>query len=231
MIGALSRLLPALLAAAALLVAGCGGGGGGTGTKTAATPTSTQAAGGVSGGCQQVQQPQPRNPGKHKKPKAELDSSKRWSLTFHTNCGDFTVLLNLKTAPHAASSLVALARAGYFDDTVFHRIVPGFVIQGGDPTATGQGGPGYTTVDKPPAGVRYTHGVVAMAKTQAEPAGAGGSQFFVVTGPDAGLPPDYAVAGRVTKGLDVVDKIGQLGDQNEQPTEVVVIRGVDVSTG
>lgn len=227
MIGALSRLvIPAFLATAALL-AGCGGGAT-SGVAKTQTQTQTQSASSP-GGCQQVQQPQPRNPGKHKKP-AALDSSKQWSLTFHTNCGDLTVLLDLKAAPHASASLVALAKAGYFDNTVFHRIVPGFVIQGGDPSATGQGGPGYTTVDKPPANARYTHGVVAMAKTGAEPAGAGGSQFFVVTGQDAGLPPDYAVVGRVTKGLDVVDKIGQLGDQSEQPTQVVAIRGVDVST-
>ena len=225
MIGALFRLvLPALILVVAL--AGCGGS---KSSSTAKTQPQTQTAS-TSGRCQQVQQPQPRNPGKHKKPKAELDSSKQWSLAFHTNCGDFTVQLDLKSAPHASASLVALAKAGYFDDTVFHRIVPGFVIQGGDPTATGQGGPGYTTVDKPPANARYTHGVVAMAKTGAEPAGAGGSQFFVVTGQDAGLPPDYAVVGRVTTGLDVVDKIGRLGDQSEQPTQVVVIRGVDVST-
>ncbi len=223
MIGALSRLvIPALVL---VLLAGCGS----DSASTTKTQTQTQNAS-TPGGCQQVQQPQPRNPGKQEKPKATLDASKQWSLTFHTNCGDFTVQLNQKTAPHASASMVALARAGYFDNTVFHRIVPGFVIQGGDPTASGQGGPGYTTIDKPPSGARYTHGVVAMAKTGAEPAGAAGSQFFVVTGPDAGLPPDYAVLGKVTKGLDVVDKIGRLGDQNEQPTEVVVIRGVDVST-
>jgi peptidyl-prolyl cis-trans isomerase B (cyclophilin B) len=225
MIGALSRLVPALLAAVALLAAGCGGGG----KSSTQTQAQTQTAS-TTGGCQQVQQPQPQNPGKQKKPTSELDPSKQWSLTFHTNCGDFTVLLNLKTAPHASASLVALSKAGYFDNTVFHRIVPGFVIQGGDPTASGEGGPGYTTVDKPPSGARYTHGVVAMAKTGAEPPGAGGSQFFVVTGQDAGLPADYAVAGRVTQGLDVVDRIGQLGDQNEQPTAIVEIRGVDVST-
>jgi peptidyl-prolyl cis-trans isomerase B (cyclophilin B) len=230
MIGALRRLvIPALVALLAL--AGCGGGkSGGTAQTQAQTQSQTQSAS-TATGCQQAQPPQQRDPGKHKKPRAALDSSKRWALTFHTNCGDFTVQLNLKAAPHASASLVALARSGYFDKTIFHRIVPGFVIQGGDPTATGQGGPGYTTVDKPPATARYTHGVVAMAKADQEPDGAGGSQFFVVTGPDAQLPPQYAVVGKVTKGLDVVDRIGQLGDQNEQPTAIVEIRNVDVSTG
>src|SRR5207244_5060037 len=92
----------------------------------------------------------------------------------------------------------------------------GFIIQGGDPTASGTGGPGYLTVDKPPASARYTHGVVAMAKTPRQTAGTSGSQFFVVTGDDAQLPPEYALLGKVVKGLDVVDAIGKLGDP---PTE------------
>ena len=104
------------------------------------------------------------------------------------------------------------------------------MIQGGDPSQSGSGGPGYTTVDKPPANASYTHGVVAMAKTQSEPAGTAGSQFFVVTGADAGLPPDYAIVGKVTSGLDVVDRIGALGDANEQPTEVVEITKATVET-
>ena len=91
--------------------------------------------------------------------------------------------------------MVSLARAGFFKKTIFHRIVPDFVIQGGDPTGKGTGGPGYKTVDKPPPGTKYTRGVVAMAKTQQEKPGTAGSQFYVVTGADAGLPPDYAVIG------------------------------------
>ena len=86
------------------------------------------------------------------------------------------------------------------------------MIQGGDPTGTGTGGPGYSTRDTPPADTVYTKGVVAMAKTQAEPPGTAGSQFYIVTAPDAGLPPDYAVLGKVVKGQDVVDAIGELGD-------------------
>ena len=81
-----------------------------------------------------------------------------------------------------------------------------------------------------PANASYAHGVVAMAKAQNEPAGTAGSQFFVVTGQDAGLTPDYAVVGKVTSGLDVVDKIGALGDANEQPTAAVVISKVKVET-
>ena len=135
--------------------------------------------------------------------------------------------LDLESAPETTASLVSLAEDGFYDDTVFHRIVPGFVIQGGDPTQTGSGGPGYQTVDVPAADAAYTHGVVAMAKSGAEPAGTAGSQFFVVTGTDVGLPPDYAIIGEVTEGLDVVDLIGTLGDPaTEQPTQAVVIESV-----
>ena len=182
------------------------------------------------GGCKQVEAPQAKDDGGEKKPKGKLDASKKWALEVETNCGSFTIQLDTKNAPNTSASLVSLAKSGFYDGTTFHRIVPGFVIQGGDPTGTGQGGPGYTTVDKPKGGASYAKGVVAMAKTETEPAGAAGSQFFVVTGQDAGLPPDYAVIGKVTDGLDVVDKIGQLGDPaTEQPTQPVVISSVTVA--
>ena len=131
---------------------------------------------------------------------------------------------------HAVSSFVALARASFFDHTIFHRIVPGFVIQGGDPTQTGTGGPGYSTVDTPPKDAKYEQGVVAMAKTQSEAPGTAGSQFFVVTAADAGLPPDYAIIGRVSSGLPVVLRIGRLGSPTtELPTSIVEILSVRVS--
>jgi cyclophilin family peptidyl-prolyl cis-trans isomerase len=146
-----------------------------------------------------------------------------------TNCGTFAFQLDVKRAPNASASIAYLAGKKFFDGTVFHRIVPGFVIQGGDPTGSGSGGPGYSTVDKPPANASYKKGVVAMAKTGDEPAGTAGSQFFVVTGADAGLPPDYAVAGKVTSGMDVVARIGKLGDQSEQPTTTVEIESLRVA--
>jgi cyclophilin family peptidyl-prolyl cis-trans isomerase len=233
---ALRRAVPALITALALAVAGCGddeeetpeAGVGGT-TVQATTPAEEPATT-TPGGCEQVEPPSAQEPTEEpRKPKQPLDPGKEWSLVVKTNCGDFTVALDLDSGPNAAASLVSLARIGYFDNTVFHRIVPGFVIQGGDPTASGSGGPGYKTVDRPPRDARYTKGVVAMAKTQTEPAGTAGSQFYVVTGADAGLPPDYAVVGEVTEGLDVVEKIGELGDPaTEQPTEPVVISTVEV---
>ncbi len=108
-------------------------------------------------------------------------------------------------------------------------MVPGFVIQGGDPTQTGAGGPGYSTVDAPPTDAAYTKGVVAMAKTGAEPAGTAGSQFFVVTADDAQLSPDYAIVGEVTEGLDTVERIDALGIGEGPPSQPVVIESVTVT--
>ena len=171
------------------------------------------------------------SPAARPQPTDALDADKDWTLTFATSCGSFIVTLDLDAAPETSASLVALAEDGFYDDTIFHRIVPGFVIQGGDPTQSGGGGPGYSTVDAPPADAAYVKGVVAMAKTAAEPAGTSGSQFFVVTGADIGLPPDYAVVGEVTDGLDVVELIGTLGDPaTEQPTQPVVVESVTAAS-
>ncbi len=159
-----------------------------------------------------------------------LDRSKTTTVGVLTNFGRFDIRLDVKESPCTTSSFAALVRKRFFDGTRFHRIVPGFVIQGGDPTGTGQGGPGYTVQDVPSAHATYTKGVVAMAKTGAEPSGTSGSQFFVVTAADAGLPPQYAILGTVTKGLRVVDRIGKLGNRaTERPTRKVVIQRMIVT--
>jgi peptidyl-prolyl cis-trans isomerase B (cyclophilin B) len=225
------RAVALALAVLALVAAGCGGGDDGGDGDATATETETQTET-TAAGCEGVEAPSPRDPETREAPTEPLDSSKSYALVVETNCGSFTIALDLKTAPKTSASLVALAGDGYFDDTIFHRIVPGFVIQGGDPTQTGGGGPGYSTVDKPPADARYVKGVVAMAKTPTEAPGTSGSQFFVVTGEDVGLTPDYAVVGEVTDGLDVVENIGALGDPaTEQPTQPVVIETVTVNEG
>jgi peptidyl-prolyl cis-trans isomerase B (cyclophilin B) len=228
------KLLAAMLLALAAL-AGCGGG-----TKTSAipsagatgtTPTGTTPAAAAStpAGCKHVQRPRPKHV-KLAKPANRLDAAKRYVATVVTNCGTFAFTLDVRDAPRTTASIAYLASKQLYDGTVFHRIVPGFVIQGGDPTGTGQGGPGYSTVDKPRKSVRYTKGVVAMAKTASEAPGTSGSQFFVVTGADAGLPPDSAVVGKVVKGMNVVERIGKLGDQSEQPTTTVEIESLHVTT-
>jgi len=153
-----------------------------------------------------------------------LAKSKAYTVNVLTNFGAFDSRLDVRDSPCTTSSFAALVRKRFFDATRFHRIVPGFVIQGGDPTATGTGGPGYSVRDVPPRDSLYTEGVVAMAKSAAEPPGTSGSQFFIVTGVNAGLPPEYAILGVVTKGLRVVEKIGKLGNPvTEKPTRRVVI--------
>jgi peptidyl-prolyl cis-trans isomerase B (cyclophilin B) len=159
-----------------------------------------------------------------------LDPSKSYTVTLKTNQGTFAFSLDVKDSPNTTASFASLVEKGFFDGTIFHRIVPGFVIQGGDPTGTGTGGPGYSTVDVPPSDAAYTKGVVAMAKAGSEPPGTAGSQFFVVTADDAQLPPDYVLLGKVTSGLEVVEKIGMLGDPaTEQPTKRVEIQKATLS--
>jgi peptidyl-prolyl cis-trans isomerase B (cyclophilin B) len=158
-----------------------------------------------------------------------LDPATTYTVDVRTNLGAFTFALDVKESPCTTSSFASLVRKKFLDGTRFHRIVPGFVIQGGDPTGTGRGGPGYSVVDSPPSDARYTRGVVAMAKTPDEPAGTAGSQFFIVTGADAGLTPDYALLGKVTNGLPVVERIGRLGDAMEHPTRKVTVLQMTVS--
>jgi peptidyl-prolyl cis-trans isomerase B (cyclophilin B) len=217
-------VLIALLAV--LVFAGCGdddsgsadsGGGGETAAKSDQE-------------CAEVEAPAAKPDGGAKKPTAKLDPAKTYEVEFKTSCGSFTVTLDVKGAPSTAASFAELARSGFYDDTTFHRIVPGFVIQGGDPTGSGMGGPGYKTVDKPPSTAAYTRGVVSMAKSAAEAPGTAGSQFYVVTGADAGLPPEYAIVGEVTAGMDTVMRIDALGTPTEQPSRPVVVEQASVSS-
>jgi peptidyl-prolyl cis-trans isomerase B (cyclophilin B) len=203
---ALRRGLP--LALLVLALAACGGG-----SKSSSSALNCMAGGG------------PTNDKTMKPPTEALDTGKSYRVTMVTNEGTFTFSLDPKMSPANTASVAKLVQSRFFDGTIFHRIVPGFVIQGGDPTGTGAGGPGYECIDTPPATASYVHGVVAMAKGSQDPAGTGGSQFFVVTAPDAQLPPDYAILGKVTSGLKVVDHIGTLGNPStQQPTKRVVIQ-------
>jgi cyclophilin family peptidyl-prolyl cis-trans isomerase len=220
MTGRLTFVLAGALALVWLL-AGCGSSRKGAASTISATLERRD-------GCAVVAKPPALKARNEKKPTTRLAKAKVYDVTMVTNCGSFTIRINQAQSPNDAASFVALVQRGYFDKTIFHRIVPGFVIQGGDPTATGTGGPGYETVDTPPKNASYTHGVVAMAKTATEPAGTAGSQFFIVTVKDAGLPPDYAIIGKVVEGLPVVDHIGTLGDASQQPTQVVEIRRATV---
>jgi peptidyl-prolyl cis-trans isomerase B (cyclophilin B) len=222
----MSRLVTLLAALAACLVlAACG-----DEEKAEPTPTRDAPSPAQASGCEQVEAPAPKEDAGLPKPKERLDRAKTYVATVATSCGDFEITLDSKRAPRTGGSFKYLADKGFFDGLTFHRIVAGFVIQGGDPAGNGQGGPGYSVVEAPPRGLTYTKGVVAMAKTQTERPGTSGSQFFVVTAEDAQLPPDYALLGKVTKGQEVVDKIGVVPTTaDEQPAEPVVIRSIDVA--
>jgi cyclophilin family peptidyl-prolyl cis-trans isomerase len=222
------RLLPfpLLVVSLALVAAGCGSGGEkDSDAASSRTPAATET------GCQKVSQPAAKPEQQLPKPTLKLDAAKTYVATVSTSCGDFEIKLDVKRAPKTTASFVSLARSGFYDDTTFHRIVPGFVIQGGDPEGTGMGGPGYSVREAPPRDLGYVRGIVAMAKAGNEPAGASGSQFFVVTGEDAQLPPDYALVGKVTGGDDAVDAIATAATDpaTDRPRDPIVIKAIKVA--
>ncbi len=156
-----------------------------------------------------------------------IDSSKRYTATMVTTKGTLTIALDPIGAPLTTNNFVVLARYHYFDGIVFHRVIPGFVCQGGDPTGTGRGGPGYRFADELPAPGRYELGSLAMANAGPN---TNGSQFFVISGPSgAGLPPQYSLFGKVVTGLDVVAAIDGIGTQSGTPSEEVTIESVTIA--
>ncbi|MBW8059430.1 MAG: peptidylprolyl isomerase [Solirubrobacterales bacterium] len=181
-------------------------------------------------GCQEVAAPQPKQVS-FEAPKQTVKRGEKLTAVVETSCGTFEIALDTTGAPKTVNSFVFLARKGFYDGLVFHRIAPGFVIQGGDPLGSGTGGPGYSVDEEPPANLAYTKGVVAMAKSSAEPPGRSGSQFFVVLGADAGLPPEYALIGQVSEGLDMVERIGELGTPAEKPKQTIVIEKITIEKG
>ena len=218
-------LIPALLAA--LLAAGCGKGGDDEKSSTTTTATTTTAAEEEkdSLGCVVVEDPGGRDEAKEPKPDLRLDPAKKYEVTLKTNCGEIVIALDVKRAPKTSASFAALADRGFYDGLTFHRVLADFVIQGGDPLGTGLGGPGYNVVEKPPRDIAYTRGLVAMAKSQVDPSGASGSQFFIVTAEDAGLTPDYAIVGEVTGGMGTVNRIAAQPIESAQgvPVNPIVI--------
>ncbi len=202
------------------------GGGGDGGGGDAGAPETTAGRGESSGGCRDVKAPPAKPDGGQRKPTARLDPSKTYDVRFETSCGSFTVRLDVRTSPKTSASFVALARRGFFDDTVFHRIVPGFVIQGGDPTGTGTGGPGYKV--KAEFNPRsHKRGVLSMARTN-DPNSAG-SQFFLMHQDSPFLDNQYTAFGKATSGLDVVDKLAnQPRDRNDRPHNPAKINRITI---
>lgn len=202
------------LAAAALAFSACG-----EDEETTATTADS--------GCEQVEAPAPKEL-ELEAPNADAPTAS--GVAFTTSCGDFEVSFDDR-APKTAASFQYLAEEGAFDETVFHRVVPGQLVQGGDPLGSagpptaGTGGPGYFVDERPPGSLSYTRGIVAMAKTENEPIGRSGSQFFVVVSADAGLTPDFALVGEVTSGFEVIETISELGTPGADgpPTMPVVV--------
>lgn len=160
-------------------------------------------------------------------PEMIIDPTKTYRATMVTSKGTLEIALDPITAPTTVNSFVFLARWHYFDGVAFHRVIPGFVLQGGDPTGTGSGGPGYRFDDELPKPGRYEIGSLAMANAGPN---TNGSQFFVISGADGvRLPPLYSLFGKVVSGLDVVQAINDVGTPSGRPRENVVIESVTIT--
>jgi cyclophilin family peptidyl-prolyl cis-trans isomerase len=157
-----------------------------------------------------------------------IDPAKQYTATMVTNKGTMTIALDPAAAPKTVNNFAVLARYHYFDGVGFHRIIPGFVLQGGDPDGTGRGGPGYRFDDELPRPGRYEIGSLAMANAGPN---TNGSQFFVISGPDGvRLPSQYSLFGKVVAGLDVVATIDAIGTPGAgKPTEPVTIESVTIT--
>jgi cyclophilin family peptidyl-prolyl cis-trans isomerase len=211
------RVTLALIGIAGIL-AGCGDSG------DSATVTSAN-------GCKVVDAPEPKDvtlPA----PKQTVKAGEKLTAVVQTSCGTFEIALDTKQAPKTTNSFAYLAREGFYDGLDFNRVVSGFIVQGGDPVGDGTGGPGYSITEKPPPDTTYTKGVVAMAKSLADPrAGNAGSQFFVVTSHNTGYPPEYALLGEVSEGWGAVARINILGTPKEVPAQTVLIEGITIKKG
>lgn len=162
------------------------------------------------------------------KPSMQIDATKKYSAVLHTSAGDITIEFNAKATPITVNNFVSLARSGFYNNTIFHRIIKGFMIQGGDPVGNGTGGPGYRFDDEPFTG-EYTRGTVAMANAGPN---TNGSQFFIMHA-DQPLPKNYVIFGHVTSGMNVVDAIASAAVQpygeGSTPVNPVTVTSVDVS--
>jgi len=205
----------ALLAAVAVATLGCSMLPGATTPPTPA-PVASEAGGGGAGSCPTVQP-------------AALPAGETRTVTIATDLGEMKLTIQADLSPIAAGNFVALAECGFYDGVVFHRVVPQFVIQGGDPTGTGSGGPGYTIQDEPVT-TQYSRGTVAMARTQAP--NSVGSQFFIVLDDGArdslAAANTYQIIGSVAEGMETADKIAAAADA-ELPSDPVAMNDVSVS--
>jgi len=160
-----------------------------------------------------------------KQPDLSIDLSKSYIAVLDTNHGPITIELDPDRAPQTVNNFVFLANEGFYDGVIFHRVIPGFVIQGGDPTGTGTGGPGYKFRDELDKPGTYSRGTVAMANAGPN---TNGCQFFIVLG-SPGLPHAYTIFGEVTEGMDAVDAIAALKTRSDRPVDDAIIRSVKIT--
>jgi peptidylprolyl isomerase len=161
-------------------------------------------------------------------PEFGIDPNKRYTATMSTTVGDVVIALDAIKAPNTVNNFVFLSRYGYYDGVIFHRIIRNFMAQGGDPTGTGSGGPGYKFNDELPKAGQYEIGSVAMANAGPN---TNGSQFFIISGSDGvRLPPHYALFGKVVRGLDVVETLHTVETgRGDRPKTDVVINSVTIT--
>ncbi len=159
-------------------------------------------------------------------PAMVIDPKKKYTAKFHTEAGDFEVELFADRAPKTVNNFVFLAREGFYDGVTFHRVIPGFMAQGGDPTGTGSGGPGYKFEDEFHPALRHdTAGILSMANAGA---GTNGSQFFITYGPTPHLDRKHSVFGKVTQGMDIVQAIPER-DPGRARTPGTAIRSIEIT--
>ena len=161
-------------------------------------------------------------------PELTIDLDKSYQATLHTSDGDIDIAFYAADAPQTVNNFVFLANDGYYDEVIFHRTISGFMVQGGDPTGTGTGGPGYQFRDEFHAKTSYPRGTVAMANAGPN---TNGSQFFIVHA-DAGLPNAYTIFGEVTDGMDVVDAIAEKKTAGQdRPLDPTTINSITITEG
>ena len=186
-----------------------------TSSSTTSTTTAKVAAGAVAPTCPKADGSSPKEQKFTAAPPMCINTAHTYVATVQTDVGTFQITLDPKEAPKTVNNFVFLARYHFYDGVVFHRVIPGFVVQGGDPTGTGQGGPGYTFADELPKAGAYKLGSVAMANSGPN---TNGSQFFIITGSQGtALPPSYSLFGQVTSGGAVIAKISADGTSGGTP--------------
>lgn len=216
------RRIPVLLCVVGLSLSACSSSGSGSGSTASESPSA-----GVS--CPPTQGTSSRVTSFAAAPGMCIDAKKSYTAKVTTDVGAFTVELLPSKAPATVNNFVFLARNHYYDHTSFHRVIKGFMLQGGDPKGTGNGGPGYTFDDELPKRGEYAIGSVAMANAGPN---TNGSQFFIITGQDGvDLPPQYSLFGKVTAGMDTVRKIEADGSDADPapPTKGHTITAVTIT--